>query len=62
MEQSPELSSIQVALVGLKNLKTSHTWRIEFDVYETETVKLKELFDKIDESFHLFLVPIDKQQ
>ena len=26
--------ALNVELVGIKNLKMTHTWRLEFDVYE----------------------------
>ena len=40
--------SLNVELVGIKNLKTTHTWRLEFDVYEIDSHKVKYLMDKID--------------
>ncbi len=43
---------VQVALncelVGIKNLKSTHSWRLELDVYEIDSHKVKELFDLID--------------
>lgn len=57
----PELNSIQVTLVGMKNLKTAHVWRLEFDVFEIDNSKVKELMDKIDTSFHLVLVQIPSE-
>lgn len=45
-------NQIQVALdcelVGIKNLKSTHNWRLELDVSEIDTHKIKELFDLID--------------
>jgi hypothetical protein len=61
MNDSPELNSIKVSLVGLKNLKSSHTYRLEFDVYEQDSPKVKELVDKMDKSFYLYLVPMDAE-
>jgi|TARA_R110000824_G_scaffold18744_1_gene73703 hypothetical protein len=40
--------ALNVELVGIKNLKTTHTWRLEFDVYEIDSHKVKYLMDKID--------------
>ena len=40
--------ALNVELVGIKNLKTTHTWRLEFDVYEIDSYKVKDLMDKID--------------
>ena len=40
--------ALNVELVGIKNLKTTHTWRLEFDVYEIDSHKVKDLMDKID--------------
>ena len=40
--------ALNVELVGIKNLKMTHTWRLEFDVYEIDSHKVKDLMDKID--------------
>ena len=40
--------TLNVELVGIKNLKTTHTWRLEFDVYEVDSPKVKDLMDKVD--------------
>ena len=40
--------ALNVELVGIKNLKTTHTWRLEFDVYEIDSHKVKDLMDKVD--------------
>ena len=37
--------ALMAELVGLKNLKTTHVWRIELDVYEIDSPKVKQLFD-----------------
>ena len=34
-------------LVGIKNLKTTHNWRLEFDVYEMDSDKVKQLIDLV---------------
>ena len=39
--------ALNCELVGIKNLKTTHNWRIEFDVYEIDSDKVKELLDVI---------------
>ncbi|MBC8551483.1 MAG: hypothetical protein H8D23_17700 [Candidatus Brocadiales bacterium] len=52
MAKDKKDDQIQVALncelVGIKNLKSTHSWRIELDVYEMDSHKVKELFDLID--------------
>ncbi len=52
MAKAKPEDQIQVALncdlVGIKNLKSTHSWRIELDVYEIDSYKVKELFDLID--------------
>jgi len=40
--------ALECELVGIKNLKSTHSWRIELDVYEIDSHKVKELFDIID--------------
>lgn len=42
--------AIDVQLVGIKNLKSTHTWRLEFDVDTRDESKVKDLFDIIDQS------------
>ena len=48
--------ALNVELVGIKNLKTTHTWRLEFDVYEIDPHKVKDLMDKIDHPLVMALV------
>ena len=43
-------------LVGIKNLKTTHNWRLEFDVFEIDTHKVKNLMDKINKALVMALV------
>ena len=50
---------LNVELVGIKNLKTTHTWRLEFDVYEIDSHKVKDLMDKIDHPLIMALVNND---
>ena len=51
--------SMSCELVGIKNLKSTHNWRIEFDVYEIDTAKVKELIDKLNKAFIMALVEYD---
>ena len=44
MDQSEGIA-LNVEVVGIKNLKTTHTWRLEFDVYENDSPKVKDLMD-----------------
>ena len=48
--------TLNVELVGIKNLKTTHTWRLEFDVYEVDSHKVKDLMDKVDKPLIMALV------
>jgi len=48
--------ALNVELVGIKNLKTTHNWRLEFDVYEVDTHKVKNLMDKINKALVMALV------
>ena len=51
--------TLNVELVGIKNLKTTHNWRLEFDVYEIDTEKVKQLITKINKAFSMGLVEYD---
>jgi hypothetical protein len=55
---SKEGIAINCELVGIKNLKTTHNWRLEFDVYEIEKQKVKELLDVIEKPVALGIVEI----
>ena len=48
--------TLNVELVGIKNLKTTHNWRIEFDVYEIDSHKVKDLLDKLNKALIMALV------
>ena len=48
--------TLNVELVGIKNLKTTPTWRLEFDVYEIDSPKVKDLMDKVDKPLVMALV------
>ena len=46
-------------LVGIKNLKTTGNYRLEFDVFEIDTLKVKELIDKLNKAYVMALVEYD---
>jgi|TARA_Y100000310_G_scaffold319615_1_gene375092 hypothetical protein len=48
--------TLNVELVGIKNLKTTHNWRLEFDVYEIDTHKVKDLIEKLNKALVMALV------
>ena len=52
--------TLNCELVGIKNLKTTHNWRLEFDVYEIDSHKVKELMDKLNNSLIMALVQGDE--
>ena len=52
--------ALMAELVGLKNLKTSHVWRIERDVYEIDSPKVKQLFDLINKPLSVGMIEIDE--
>jgi hypothetical protein len=60
MADNKEGTTLNVELVGIKNLKSTHNWRLEFDVYEIDSNKVKELIDKIDSPMVMALVDYDK--
>ena len=43
-------------LLGIKNLKSTGNYRLEFDVYEIDTSKVKELIDKLNKAYVMALV------
>jgi hypothetical protein len=51
--------TLNVELVGIKNLKTTHNWRLEFDVYEIDSNKVKDLLDKLNKALVMALVDYD---
>jgi len=55
-----EGNTLNVELVGIKNLKTTHNWRLEFDVYEIDSSEVKHLMDKLNKPLMMALVPIDE--
>ena len=52
--------ALMAELVGLKNLKTTHVWRIELDVYEIDSPKVKQLFDLINKPLSIGMIEIDE--
>tara|TARA_R100000656_G_scaffold87226_1_gene63387 strand:- start:5320 stop:5499 length:180 start_codon:yes stop_codon:yes gene_type:complete len=56
MEKEVEGITLLVQLVGIKNLKTTHNWRLEFDVFEVDSNKVSTLIDKIEKAFVMALV------
>tara|TARA_R110002110_G_scaffold17508_1_gene74269 strand:+ start:1395 stop:1571 length:177 start_codon:yes stop_codon:yes gene_type:complete len=48
--------TLNVELVGIKNLKTTHNWRLEFDVYEIDSGNVKNIMDKLNKSLVMALV------
>ncbi|QDP50169.1 MAG: hypothetical protein Tp1102DCM295711_12 [Prokaryotic dsDNA virus sp.] len=52
--------TLDVELVGIKNLKTTHNYRLEFDVFEVDTPRVKELIDKLNKVFAMALVEYDQ--
>ena len=51
--------SLNVELVGIKNLKTTHNWRLEFDVFEVESDKVKYLMDMLNKTLAMGLITHD---
>ena len=52
--------ALNCELVGLKNLKVTHNWRLEFDVFEVEQEKVKELIDLIQKPVAMGIVPLEE--
>ena len=46
-------------LVGIRNLKTTGNYRLEVDVFEIDTHKVKELIDKLNKAYVMALVEYD---
>jgi hypothetical protein len=51
--------TLRVELVGIKNLKITGNWRIEFDIYEIDSDKVPLLIDKVNKSLIMALVKDD---
>ena len=48
--------TLTTEMVGIKSLKSTGNYRLEFDVYEIDTVKVKELIDKLNKAYIMALV------
>tara|TARA_R110002020_G_scaffold475202_1_gene709060 strand:- start:1064 stop:1243 length:180 start_codon:yes stop_codon:yes gene_type:complete len=51
--------TITTELVGIKNLKTTGNYRLEFDVFEIDTNKVSQLINKLNKAFMMALVELD---
>ena len=51
--------TLTTELVGIKNLKSTGNYRLECDVYESDTVKVTELIDKLNKAYVMALVEYD---
>ena len=58
-KNEPDNITLLVQLVGIKNLKMTHNWRIEFDVFEVDSEKVSQLVEKIEKAFVMALVEYD---
>ena len=47
-------------MVGLKNLKITHNWRIELDTFEMDQDKVKDLIDLIQKPIAIGIVPLEE--
>ena len=54
-----EGNALTVELVGIKNLKTTGNYRLEFDVYKIDTDKVKDLITKLNKAFMMGLVELN---
>ena len=60
MEKESKTTALNVELVGIKNLKLTHSWRIEFDVFEIDNDKVKDLMDMLNKPISMGLVEINE--
>jgi hypothetical protein len=51
--------TITTELVGIKNLKMTGNYRLEFDVFEIDSPKVAELIMKLNKAFMMALVEVD---
>ena len=56
VENKKDNVTLTTELVGIKNLKTTHNWRLEFDVYEIDSDKVKYLMDKLNKALVMALL------
>ena len=61
-EQQTEQQTVKVNLVGVKRMKSQHCWRLELDIYEVDSAKVKTLVDNIEQDFYMILVPIEQEE
>lgn len=60
MAKENKTTALNVELVGIKNLKLTHSWRIEFDVFEIDNDKVKDLMDMLNKPISMGLVEINE--
>lgn len=60
MAKEKNSTALNVELVGIKNLKMTHNWRIEFDVFEMDNDKVKDLMDMLNKPISMGLVQLDE--
>ena len=53
-------NALTVELLGSNNLKTTGNYRLEFDVLEIDTDKVKDLITKLNRAFMMGLVEINE--
>ena len=59
MAKKENKTALYVELVGIKNLKMTHNWRIEFDVFEIDNDKVKDLMDMLNKPISMGLIQLD---
>ena len=52
--------TVNAELVGIKNLKTTHNWRLELDVYEIDSDKVKNLLAKLNKPLMIAIVDYEQ--
>lgn len=57
--EDPTNKAILVTLVGLKNIKSQNSWRLEFDVAGVDQAKVKNLMDNLYSMFYMLLIKTD---
>ena len=58
-ENNPEDKAILTQLVGIKNLKSANSWRLEFDVAASDQSKIKSLVGELYNTFYMVLVKVE---
>ena len=59
MAKKENKTALNVELVGIKNLKMTHNWRIEFDDFEIDNDKVKDLMDMLNKPISMGLIQLD---